>query len=191
MNSRFKLATLTATLTIASSLGLASTSTALTSSAQVPSVSIASFEGRTIDLRKGWGQATACVSDGQSTTCFRTEKQLQVWLGEPSTEARAALSTGSSGQLRSTACATTLRLYDGTGYTSPTLYLTARNTVFNLAGAGFAGVTSSYQVGACSSVFKDQDNLLGSTYPGSTGAGVGATAMVPGWNNRVRSVYIY
>jgi hypothetical protein len=155
-----------------------------------PSISIASFEGRTIDLRKSWGEASACVTNGVATNCFRTEKELQAWLGEPSTAARAAMSSGASASTFSSTCTTTLRLYDGTGYTGTTVYLTSRNIIINLSSVGFAARTSSYQVGGCSSLFKDQDNLLGSTYPGSTGAGVGATAMVTGWNNRLRSLYI-
>jgi hypothetical protein len=190
MRSSLRLGAVAAFLTFATAGALTGVASA-EQPANSPSMSFATFEGGVIDLRKGWGEARACATDGVSTTCFRTEKQLQAHLGEPSTAARSAVGVAESGISRAVGCATTLRLYDGTGYTGTTLYLIDRNIVFNLSAAGFAAVTSSYQVGACSSVFKDQDFLGGSTYPGSTGAGVGATAMVPGWNNRVRSVYIY
>lgn len=52
----------------------------------------------------------------------------------------------------------------------------------------FANRTSSYQIGNCSSVFRDSSAVA---YSGNTSAGASASSMLSGWNNRVSIVYIY
>ena len=46
------------------------------SNGRSPDAVIASFDGGWIDLTKGWGEATACWSKGESTACFRTEAEM-------------------------------------------------------------------------------------------------------------------
>jgi hypothetical protein len=81
-------------------------------------------------------------------------------------------------------------LYRSTSYGGAVLQLTTRYTYINLSGYGFDNDTSSYRVGACAAYFYDGTNGGGSVYPGSTGAGVSASSMVSGWDNRISSVYI-
>src|SRR5687767_7027585 len=42
---------------------------------------IAWFEGRQVDLSKGWGPATACAVTVDGTRCFRNEAQMDRFLG--------------------------------------------------------------------------------------------------------------
>jgi hypothetical protein len=148
--------------------------------------SIATFEGRQIDLRKGWGNATACTSDGVFTTCFRTEAQLDQYLGESSVAARSAL----DGFGIESVCSTALKLYTGASFGGSVLSLSTRSTIINLSTFGFDNQTSSYQVGACNATFYDGANAGTPIYPGSTVAGASTTSMVSGWDNRVSSVII-
>ena len=46
------------------------------SDGRAPDAVIAAFDGGWIDLTKGWGEATACSSDGASTVCFHTEAEM-------------------------------------------------------------------------------------------------------------------
>jgi hypothetical protein len=149
--------------------------------------SIALFEGRTIDLRDGWGEAGACTTDGVTTECFRTEKQMDEYLANPVGELVQAV-LGVIGI--QSVCSTTLRLYANTFYGGSALAISTRFAVSNLATWGFSNVTSSYKVGACAATFYDGDNANPPVYPGSTGAGVFSVSMLAGWDNRVSSVYI-
>lgn len=142
---------------------------------------LASFEGRTINLANGWGDAKACASDGHATRCYRSEAAMDA--AEP-----AAGDLRIGGTLAT--CSSSLRLYSSTGWNGSVLALTSRDVVINLSGYGFSNVTSSYKVGACSSIFYDGVGGGGSVYPGNTSAGASATSMLSGWDNRVSSVYI-
>lgn len=144
-----------------------------------PDAAIASFDGGWIDLTKGWGKATACSSDGLSTVCFRTEAEMD-----------RTMDSTLSGPVTLASCSSSLRLYRSTGFAGGVLSLTTRNTAINLSAYGFDNDTSSYRVGACSSYFYDGANASDSLYPGSTGAGVSASSMLSGWDNRISSVYI-
>jgi hypothetical protein len=158
-----------------------------TNAAVVAGPSIASFEGGYIDLRAGWGEAGACTSDGVTTECFRTEKEMDEHVDDPVGD----LVTRVLGLIGIQAvCSTTLRLYANTSYGGSVLALSTRFTVLNLATWSFSNVTSSYKVGACSSTFYDGANAVPPVYPGSTAAGASATSMSAGWDNRVSSVYI-
>lgn len=142
------------------------------------------FEGRTIDLSEGWGQARACATANSETRCFRTESAMDRWLAEdPAASQQAAESTMA-------ACSTSLRLYDGTSYSGQVLYLSTRSLWINLSGYGFDNLTSSYRVGACGAYFAENASGGGSWYPGSTVAGAQASSMASGWNNRVSSIYL-
>jgi hypothetical protein len=152
-----------------------------------PDPSIASFEGGHIDLRDGWGQATACTSDGVTTECFRTEKELDQYLAaEPSQNAPVALDD----IVIQSVCSTSLKLYANASFGGTVLALSTRLSFLNLSTWSFDNVTSSYKVGACSATFYDGANGGAPTYPGDTSAGASATSMQTGWDNRISSVYI-
>lgn len=154
------------------------------------SAAFASFNGTTIDLRVTWGTATACHTDGRTTQCYRSEREMDTALGVAGTP------TGSAGLVRGpaaalAACSSSVRLYSGTSYTGSVLSFTTRFTFINLSTYGYDNVTSSYKVGACSSSFYDGVAGTGSVYPGNTSANVQYPSMVTGWNDRVSSIYIY
>jgi hypothetical protein len=155
--------------------------------APISGASIARFEGVTIDLRNGWGEATACASDGITTNCFRTESALDKYL---STTAAASQPIALGAVSIQSTCATALRLYSGAGFSGSILALTTRQAVLNLSTWAFSNVTSSYSVGACYSTLYDGANAVTPIYPGNTSAGASASSMVAGWDNRVSSVYI-
>lgn len=142
---------------------------------------IAWFDGQWIDLSEGWGAATACTSDGVTTTCFRSESEMDRAIG-------AIASSFTVVPLAS--CASSLRLYRSTSFGGAVLQLTTRGVYINLSAYGFDNDTSSYKVGACASYFYDGANGGSPLYPGATGANSSATSMLSGWDNRVSSVYI-
>ena len=148
--------------------------------------SIAQFEGGSIDLRIGWGEATACASDGVSTECFRTEDELDQFLTTTETALLGAL--GDLGI--QSACPTVLKLFSSPSFGGSVLALSTRFAVLNLSTWSFSNVTSSYSVGACSSTFYDGANAIPPVYPGNTSAGASAASMLAGWDNRISSVYI-
>ena len=149
--------------------------------------SVASFEGGYLNLRNGWGQATACTSDGVTTECFRNEKELDQYLTQViSPDGSQAL--GDVGI--QSVCSPTLRVYSGTSFGGSVLALSTRLAFVNLSVFSFDNVASSYRVGACSSTFYDGASGGAPTYPGNTSAGASATSMASGWDNRVSSVFI-
>ena len=152
-----------------------------------PDPSIASFDGERIDLRDGWGEAAACTSDGVTTECFRTEKELDQYLA---TIASQEGSQPSGNLVIQSVCSTTLKLYSSTSFGGTLLALCTRAVVLNLSTWSFNNITSSYKIGACSAAFYDGANAGAPTYPGNTSAGASATSMLAGWDNRVGSVYI-
>lgn len=173
-------------LFVAALMALAATSAGARTSDQE---GMATFEGRSIDLRGGWGEAEACLVSETTgpARCFRTEDELLASL------ATGAVTTESEDVVASTAsaCSSSLRLYDGTSYTGAVLYLSTRTTWINLASYGFSNRTSSFKVGACFTYLADLSNGGGDWYPTSaTTAGKVAATLMSGWNNRVSSVYI-
>lgn len=148
--------------------------------------SIAQFEGGTIDLRNGWGEAEACATDGVSTECFRTEDELDQFLTTDTT-----LRLGALGDVGiQSACSTVLKLFSNPSFSGSVLALSTRFAVINLSTWSFSNITSSYSVGACSSTFYDGANAVPPVYPGNTTAGASAASMLAGWDNRISSVYI-
>jgi hypothetical protein len=152
------------------------------------SISIATYNGRTIDLRHGWQGAGACHVDARaSTTCFETEAQMDAFID-------ANRRPGNASGLKSSAranCATNLRLYDGISYGGFVLDVAVRLTIVNLSGLGFDNATTSYRVGACSAVMWAGASGGGGAYPGNTSAGAQSPNMVAGWNNTISSVYLF
>ena len=145
----------------------------------------ASFEGRTIDLSNGWGEAAACATDGATTRCFRSEADMDRFLA---VDAPAQLKT-SEGATSFSGCSTALRLYDGSGFAGSVLNVSISGVWVNLSTYGFDNRTSSYRVGACSSYFAENASGGGAWYPGNTAAWAQASSMTAGWNDRVSSVY--
>lgn len=149
---------------------------------------LALFEGETINLIDGWGDAKAClVWDSESVVeCFRSEAMLL----ERANQLEGSRAVGGV-SAASTSCSTSLKLYDGTSYTGSTLYLYTRTQWINLSNYGWANRTSSFKVGACSAYFADYPNGGGSWYPTSyTQAWDQSASMISGWNNRVSSIYM-
>lgn len=140
--------------------------------------SLATFEGRTIDLRSDWGEARACSIGPDESICFRSERALDRQL------------TSHMNMSILVDCSTSVRLYSASSYGGSVLQLYNRGVWHNLSTCGFDNITSSYRIGACSATFADGASGSGSYYPGSTSAGAQASAMVSGWDNRVSSVYI-
>jgi hypothetical protein len=148
------------------------------------SIALATYHGRTIDLREGWQGAGACHVSAQAvTTCFDTEEEMDAFTGY------REVTTGPVNGLRA-ACSSTLKLYDGISYGGGVAQLDLRFTVINLSSVGFDNATTSYKVGACSSTFWQGSGASGSVYPGNTSAFAQSPNMVTGWNNTVSSVYI-
>jgi hypothetical protein len=139
-------------------------------------------DGTVLDLAVSWGPATACHVADDGVFCFSSESRLDAYLD-----------AGDVGRVQtmSATCSTTLKLYDGTSWSGALLSLGTRGIWLNLSLYGFNDRTSSYSVGACSSLFAEHASGGGSWYPGSTSAGASAGSMVTGWNNRVSSVYQY
>lgn len=154
---------------------------------------LAWFEGRQIDLRRGWGDAHACVvwqQDGE-TECFRSERAADAAVARRDRQATQSSSASSDTQdmqaLSTSTCGTWLRLYEHAGYGGRSLQFRDRGYTQDLAAWGFANETSSYRIGGCSASFRDGS---GSLYPGNLGAWVSASSMLSGWNDRVRYLRI-
>lgn len=136
---------------------------------------IATFEGTTFDMTRGWGAATACNVTDTGVACYRTEAEMNKAVdAAPGTDSLASN------------CSSSLRLYDGTSHTGQVLSITTRSTLITLSGLGFDNKTSSYRVGACSAQLFN--GIASSQYPGNTSAGASATSMASGWNNVISSV---
>lgn len=134
--------------------------------------SLAWFEGEQIDLSMSWGDAHACAIADTGNHCFRTEAELVEHLAD--------------GIVPFASCSSSLYLWDLTNKSGDVLALSTRGVTINLSSFSFANRTSSYQIGACSAVFRDASNV----YPGNTAAYASANSMASGWNNRVTRVFI-
>jgi hypothetical protein len=147
---------------------------------------VAVFEGKQLDLSKGWGDARACVVARTAgvVECFRDQAGLLARESELQTQIAA------SPEIAAASCSSPLRLYADASYGGRELDFYDRGYWQNLSDWGFDNQTSSYKVGACGVYLADYANGGGSWYPGNTGAGAGAATMVSGWNDRVSSLYI-
>ena len=148
-----------------------------------PRPGVATFEDGVIDLRSGWGEAEACLTNGATTRCFRSESELDSYLG--------GRVVGPGAAVFSWLCLNPLRLYSGSNHTGTVLVIANTGVWVDLAALGFNNATSSYRVGSCPALFADGPFGGGSYYPGNTAAGASAAVMLAGWNNRLSSVYVY
>ena len=171
----------------------------------------ATFEGRTIDLTRGWGDAHACVvwTRTGETDCFRTERAADAAVerrdrAEARTASAAmartasARSIGAGGPSRglgdadawaqvTSTCVDWLTLYEHSGFGGRSLRFRDRSVYQDLADWGFANQTSSYQVGGCATTLRDS-GWVG--YPGATGRYASGWSMASGWDDRVRYLRI-
>lgn len=150
--------------------------------------SLATFENTVIDMSADWGTATACAITPTGNRCYLNEQKMDLVEFHHIPDKAAAV--GIAGISPASSCTTTLRLYTGASFTGTVVSLSTQATWINLSAYGIDNATSSYKVGACSSVFREGVAGTGVTYPGSTVAGAQAASMVTGWDNTVSSVRI-
>lgn len=147
------------------------------------------FEGQSIDLSAGWGDAEACLiwNDAGVAECFRDEATMDSRIAELEKQMRSSGGVQAMGSQ----CSGYLRLYDGIYHTGQVLYMRDRLQWINLSAYGFSNRTSSFKIGPCSSYLADYNWGGGSWYStSSTQAWDVAYTMASGWSNRVSSVYI-
>ena len=145
-------------------------------------LSIASFEGHTIDLSKGWGMAHACLvwHEHGILQCFRTDTELRARLLQANQPNAAPLVD---------TCSSSLDLYSGSTYSGMHLAMRDRGYWQELSNYGFNDITDSFLGGACSFHLAQGSYGQGYWYPGNTGAWSFAADM-GSWDNTVSSVYI-
>lgn len=146
---------------------------------------IASFEGHAIRLADGWGKAKACTSDGVTTRCYGSEKEMDATEG---TTGRLSVQPVVPQPLVECSLPT-LKIYRLASFGGAVLQFTTRGQLFNLASYGFDNDTSSYKIGPCAAAFYDTTSG-GGPYPGSTAANVSSPSMSSGWDNRIGSLFI-
>lgn len=160
--------------------------------------SIAEFEGAQLDLRTGWGDATACwVREDASVTCYRTEAALDaavarergVLIDQPTPSTLGDGFARANG-FRAATCSVSAKLYKGSWYSYSVLYISTRYMWLNMSWYGFDNSVSSYKIGACSTTFRSGSYGGGSTYGGGTYAWRWRSSM-GSWDNVLSSVYIY
>lgn len=141
------------------------------------------FQGRRIDLTKGWGRARACLALPLKTLCFRSSAALDRRL------AREMIKTDGKVQPQAS-CSSALQLFQHTLFGGRRLVFYGRGYWQNLGAWGFNDELSSYSVGRCSVHLAEHNYGHGYWYPGNTGAGSSEARMRSGWNDRVSSIYI-
>ncbi|MET9856275.1 hypothetical protein ABZY57_25445 [Streptomyces sp. NPDC006450] len=159
--------------------------TAMASSAQANGASVvASFEGKKIDLSKGWGAAQACNVKRSGITCFRTTAESD----KAARQAAAAGTFGAQGY-----CSTPLRLYEHGNYNpngGRVLSFYDSGYWQNLGDWGFNDQTSSYRTGSCATTFAEHN--WGGGAQAYVGAWVNDPAMGSGWwNDKVSSIWLH
>ena len=83
------------------------------------------YGAETIDLAGDWGTASACVELGTVTECYDTDTELRAAHPEVLRTARSA-GVAKVAAAAALTCSSSLRLYNGTSYTSTILYLNTR-----------------------------------------------------------------
>lgn len=146
----------------------------------------ASFEGRTIDLARDWGDAKACLvwRQGGVSECFRTEGELDTREAELAPRREATTASYSY------YCSSSFRLYEYNWYGGRRLSFWDRGWWQNLSDYGFEDRTSSYIVGACYVWLAEHADGGGAWYDGPTYPWAGEPAMPWWWQDRVSSIYV-
>lgn len=161
-----------------------------------PRAAFASFEGRTIDLGRDWGDARACLvwRQGGISECFRTEQALDAREAQlaPRREATTATSaaTSTATAYYSYSCSSSLRLYEYNWYGGRRLSFWDRGWWQNLSDYGFEDRTSSYIVGACPVWLAEHADGGGAWYDGPTYPYAGEPGMPWYWQDRISSIYV-
>ncbi len=158
---------------------------------------LALLDGEVIDLSEGWGGATTCVvvpDRLEYVECFRSDSARDQRLADLGLTDRFAevdqLPEGAG--FAAAVCSSYLKLYDRYYYGGASLWISSRGFWHNLSVYGFNQRTSSYRVGACSSIMADYSNGGGAWIPTSLTQAWDVDAVISGsWNNDVSSVYIY
>jgi hypothetical protein len=158
------------------------------------------FQGRPIDLSKGWGQAHSCVvwRAAHLTKCFRTERQMRAAVA-------AAIPLSADGtDVAASSCSSPLDLWQDEGYSNRHLQFWDRGFWQNLSNWSFNNQLSSFIVGACGVHLAENGNGGGLWYPCNTSAGAQhremdlddnnggppCAAQSTNWNDRVSSIFI-
>lgn len=151
---------------------------------------LAWFEGRQIDLRDGWGAATACMvwRERGVVECFRSAAAMALREAELSAGSTA---TGGSDSVStaSYSCSSPLRLYEHGSYGGRQLSFWDRGFWQNLGDWGFNDQLSSFKIGSCYAYLAEHSWGGGEWYPGDTSPWVWSPTMWSGWNDRVSSIY--
>lgn len=150
----------------------------------------ATFEGATIDLQSGWGEARACDVRSTGIWCFRSEVEMDrasilAAMSSSLNASRSGLAGGPSIGTGSTGvCSTPTKLYDGSSFTGAVVQISQTGQPTPLSTLGFSGRTSSYRIGACFATLRRGVSV----YPGATSAGSSAATMIAGWDNALTEV---
>jgi hypothetical protein len=161
------------------SVGVAGSAGASTGGTDV----IASYNGGTLDLSRSWGTAAVCVIAPSGNECFSSELTYQAT--NSNLIASPLVQPMSSGL-----CSPGLALFENINYGGRELVLQSTSVWINLSAYSFAGITSSYKVGACAVQMNDVDGGGGNFYPGATSAGSNVAWIGTTWNDRIASVLI-
>jgi hypothetical protein len=164
---------------------------------EVQQFSLATFEGRTIDLTQGWQGAQACLAweSRGILECFATEAELEqaesqlAGGGAGPVQGAAGLSAGGTIQPNTTSCSSPLNLYSQSNYGGLHLALYDEGYWQELSYYGWAFLTRSFSGGACAFHLANGTWGSGYWYPGYTGP-YGSAADMGSWDNTVQSVYI-
>jgi hypothetical protein len=153
---------------------------------------LATYNGHTINLRKGWGGAKACLvwRSHAILECFSTDSALK--LRESQLKAQMASTAKTAGAAKAAAsyvCSSPLNLYSGMGFGGLHLALWDEGYWQQLSWYGFANATESFIDGACGFHLAQGNYGYGWWYPGYTGAW-SYTWDMGSWNNTTNSVYI-
>ena len=150
---------------------------------------VARFEGAEIDLRAGWGEATACTvwRQGGVVECFRSPGAMEA--RERVMGAGGDETEGGSVRSSSWSCSSPLRLYEHGNYGGRQLSFWDPGFWQNLGDWGFNDAVSSYKVGSCHAWMAEHSWGGGEWYPGNSGPWSRSPTMWPGWNDRISSIY--
>jgi hypothetical protein len=142
----------------------------------------ATFEGKRVDLSRGWGAARACGVWQDAVECFRTAGELD--------RKAAGIARGRTAAGVLAACSTPLQLGEHNELRGRVLRFYDRGYWQNLGAYDFNDKTSSYRTGACTAHLAEHNDGRGYWYPGNTGPNHYEPSMRSGWNDRVSSIKI-
>ncbi len=155
---------------------------------------IATFEGRSIDLSRDWGEARACLvwRQGGVLECFRTPEALDARIAQLSPRRTGRPSSGdvTASAASAFSCSAALRLFDYNYYGGRQLSFWDRGYWQNLADYGFDDRTSSYGVGGCYAHLAEDPWGGGWWYPGPTYPYAGEPVMSWDWQDTISSIFI-